>query len=270
MTPLRPGIPARPLGSEVVEATPDVDRLDVDRLQAQRGERRVAELAELGVLTASLLHELRQPLFAVKGRLQLARHVGRGVDAEDVELLLHHVAHIEELVEHYAGLGRPDDSWTEVDVRSEVRVALQMLAHRARLIDATVDADMGDEVLAVRGRTVAVRQVILNLLGNALDAVDGRTVRRVIVAARREGDQIVVRVSDSGPGIPATHRARLFEPFFTTKPSGHGTGLGLYIARKLLDELGGTLALDESPGGGAQLVVALPSIPAPLGGIDLG
>lgn len=240
--------------------TPSVNPPAPSEVDPRRADLRVAELAELGVLTASLLHELRQPLFAVKGRLQIARHADRPLSVDELEVLLHHVGHIEELVEHYAGLGRSDDSWSEIDLRAEVLCAAAMLAQRVVQAGAVLETDLGDSPVLVRGRTVAVRQVVLNLVGNALDAVAGRERRVVTVEVRCVGQLARLVVSDSGPGVADTVRDSLFEPFVTTKPPGRGTGLGLYIARKLLDEAGGELRAERAEGGGARLVVELPRI----------
>ncbi|MEZ4240851.1 MAG: HAMP domain-containing sensor histidine kinase [Myxococcota bacterium] len=227
----------------------------------------VAELAELGVLTASLLHELRQPLFAVKGLLQLARHrarqpAGEAMAPGDLDQLLHHVGHLEELVEHYAGLGRAEDSWVELDLRDAIDQVLVMLDHRIRQesVRVTVTPPRRESpALLVHGRAVAVRQVVMNLLGNAIDAVADEPVREVRVHVTGDRHQARIEVSDSGPGLPEAVRERMFEPFVTTKPPGRGTGLGLYIARKLADEIGGEISLEPTPAGqGARLVVTLP------------
>jgi signal transduction histidine kinase len=222
-------------------------------------EQKLAELAELGVLTASLLHELRQPLFALKGRLQIARAAGRSPSPSDLQELLQHVVHIEELVEHYAGLGRPDDTWTEIDLRREVERALGMLGHRIRQVSATISTDLGDEPLPIRCRSVAIRQVVLNLVGNALDAVAHRQERRIFIRTRNlPGKRVILEVTDTGGGLPPSVRDRLFEAFVTTKPSGLGTGLGLFIARKLLDEVSGVVSAEDGPGGGTRMRVELP------------
>ncbi|MEQ1568250.1 MAG: HAMP domain-containing sensor histidine kinase [Myxococcota bacterium] len=221
---------------------------------------RLAELAELGVMTASLLHELRQPLFAVKGRLQLARHARRPLDPDEVEALLQNVDHVEQLIEHYAGLTRPEDTWIEVDLRDEVARAIGMLAHRARQGRVEIASDLDEQVLLVRGRPVAVRQVVLNLVGNAVDAVSGRPEAKVVVRARIAGRVVRLEVLDNGPGIAPEVVHRLFQPFVTTKGPGRGTGLGLYIARRLAEEVGGTVHAEPGPSGGARLTVHLPIV----------
>ncbi len=216
---------------------------------------RVAELAELGVLTASLLHELRQPLFAVKGRIQLARHRNEALQGEQLAEMLQQLSHIDELLDYYAGFGRLQEPPAPLDLREPVRRAVAMLAHRARQVGAAVHTDLGAAPIVITGRAMALRQVVVNLLQNALDAVEGREERRVRVEVSADTHARLL-VADTGPGVPEVVLARIFEPFVTTKPAGHGTGLGLYIARKLIEEACGTLAVEID--GGTRVTVTLP------------
>jgi signal transduction histidine kinase len=226
------------------------------------GDRdRLAELAELGVVTASLLHELRQPLFAVKGRLQLASR-GRPLEEDELAELVRQLEHVEELLEHYAGLGRPDDSWAELDLSDAVIAAVRMVAGHARRAAATVSVELAGPV-EVRGRAVAMRQIVLNLVTNAVDAVAGQPRREVVVRTHAEGRLARIEVADTGPGLAEDVIARIFEPFVTTKATSRGTGLGLYIARKLVDEAGGTIRATPRPDGGTIMIVELVCTAAP-------
>jgi two-component system C4-dicarboxylate transport sensor histidine kinase DctB len=219
---------------------------------------RIAELAELGVITASLLHELRQPLFAVKGRLQLAQHAGRHAEPGEIVELLTLVVHMEELLEHYAGLGRTDDSWTEVDLRDAVLRAAAILEPRARQVGGRITVEVPRGPLYVSGRAVAMRQIALNLGQNALDAIAGQPRREVVLSLElADPNTVSLTVKDTGPGIPEELRAHLFEPFVTSK-GPRGTGLGLFIARTLVIEARGSLGVDALPAGGTMLTVKLP------------
>lgn len=221
---------------------------------------RVEELAQLGVLTASLLHELRQPLFAIKGRLQLARRSPAGLQSADTEDLAALVDHVEELVEHYAGLGRTDDSWSDVDVSEAVQRALRMLAARIRQANVSMRVDLAAPNAVIRCRAVALRQIVLNLVSNAIDAAATGQTREVRIAVLDVEGRTRVTVSDSGGGVSAATRARIFEPFFSTKGPERGTGLGLYIARRLVEEAGGTLSLAPfETGRGAALTAEFPA-----------
>jgi len=219
---------------------------------------RTARLAELGVLTASLVHELRQPLMAIKGAVQLAHHQGA---SPSLPALLEQVQHIEGLLDHYAGFGRIDETMRSYDLRGPVQRAVQMFAHRARRRRVTLEHHAPDHRMATFGRPLALQQVVVNLLQNALDAVDEVDDRRIVVRLDESDDHHVLTVSDSGPGIDPTVADTLFEPFVTSKPVGQGTGLGLHIARKMVQEVGGELGLQSSSGGATVTVTLLPAGP---------
>lgn len=219
---------------------------------------RLAQLAELGVLSASLLHELRQPLFAVKAIAQLSKRRGRALEGEHLEQLLVHVVQIEDLLDHYAGYGRIVEPALLFDLNEPVRGALEMLAHRRRQVRAMVDAQLSPDALLVHGRPAAARQIVVNVLQNAYDAIEGQPERRVSVRSENGGGMIRLIVQDSGPGVPLDLRGRLFEPFVTTKPAGRGTGLGLYIAQQLVQEAEGLLELTFPEEGGTRVEVQLP------------
>jgi len=218
---------------------------------------RTARLAELGVLTASLVHELRQPLMAIKGSLQLSAHQGREVDPAAVLAQVHH---IEELLDHYAGFGRIDEVMRRYDLRGPVSRALRMLQHRIKQRRVELTVRLPEERVDTYGRPMALQQVVVNLLQNALDAVADVPRRAVRIELRADGEGAVLQVADSGPGIAAGVRATLFEPFVTSKPAGQGTGLGLHIARKLVEEVGGSLELD-SDDQGTRFTVTLARAP---------
>jgi two-component system C4-dicarboxylate transport sensor histidine kinase DctB len=105
-----------------------------------------------------------------------------------------------------------------------------------------------------------LQQVLVNLFGNALDAMEmaGSSPRQLVVDAARQGERVIVSVTDSGPGLPDDVRAHLFEPFFTTKPQGKGLGLGLAISEQIVRESGGRLRAESPPEGGARFIIDLP------------
>jgi two-component system, NtrC family, sensor kinase len=108
-----------------------------------------------------------------------------------------------------------------------------------------------------------LRQIIVNLLSNALDAVDADG--RVTVAAKPAGDDVLITISDTGHGIAPDDLRRIFEPFYTTKGRGKGTGLGLAICRQLTAALGGNISVESEPGQGSTFFVRLPRHGAPSG-----
>jgi signal transduction histidine kinase len=133
-----------------------------------------------------------------------------------------------------------------VDVGKGLTDTLAVLASKARARSASVNIDVPNDLPVITGFGGEVNQVWANLLDNALDAIaDGGEVD---VAAAREGDHVVVRITDNGPGIPAEVRNRIFDPFFTTKPVGQGTGLGLDIVRRVVDHHQGQVEVASEPG----------------------
>ena len=220
--------------------------------------RRLTALAEQGLRSATLLHELRQSVFAIKAMAQLARLEGRPLGANDIEQLLTWLAHLEGLLDEHDPVGVAEIP-SVFDLHEAVRDAVRLLEPRRRVVDARVDVALCPGALHVRARPLEVRRVLVNLLGNALDAVEGHERRRVGITSEALGDTVRVVLHDSGAGIPAAVRPRLFEPFVTTKPPGRGTGLGLFVARQLVEEAAGRLEISCPDAGGTRAVVSLPA-----------
>jgi len=217
--------------------------------------KRLAKLADLGVMTASLLHELRQPLFAIKAEAQLGRVAE---PSARFDRILTQVEAMEGLIASHVSAGEPDEAVAVFDLNDAVRSAVEMLSHRKRSSAATLDLDLTVERLPVRGRRAAARQVAVNLLQNAFDAVEEVDRRRVVVRTRAAEQLVLLEVEDSGPGLPEHLIPRIFDPFVTSKPPGRGTGLGLFIARHLVREAHGELRLTAGALGGARAMVDFP------------
>ncbi|MDP2306635.1 MAG: ATP-binding protein [Pseudomonadota bacterium] len=214
-------------------------------------------LAELGLLTAGLIHELRQPVFALKALAQLAEgHPSRA--PEYLAQVLAQVHTLESLIEGYADFSRRPVGDCEVfELAAPVRSAMVILDHRAVASQVRILVDFGEPV-AVRGSLLAVQQALVNLGQNAIDALRGQPDGCLLITGARQADLAIIRVEDNGPGLPPQIRAHLFEPFRTTKATG--TGLGLSISRDLMVACGGELRLLESERGTCwEIVVPLPS-----------
>jgi two-component system, NtrC family, C4-dicarboxylate transport sensor histidine kinase DctB len=223
------------------------------------GLEQVAGLAELGVMTASLVHEMRSSLFAAKGLVELAAARGAGMSPEGLVQLHGHLRDLDDLLTSYAGFGRVEDEVVRFELREPLDRALQLADPRRRLVGAEVERAEPDGPAWVLARPAAIRQVLVNLLHNAFDAVEEAPERRVRIATERPDGLVRLVVHDSGPGIPASVRERLFEPFVSSKGPTRGTGLGLYISRRLAEEAGGTLDLQAADEGGTRVVLVLPA-----------
>lgn len=231
-----PVAPATPAPDTPIPGDPSTEPM-LPRMEARR-------LSELGLHAAGLVHELRQPLFAIKAIAQIGLSQGRP-ESDALQRVLEQVATMEALLGGYHDFSRSPTGGPQVfDVWASVRSAEVILAHRAHAAGVRLDIAAGSP-LAVRGSMLGTQQALVNLGQNAIDAVKGLPEAWVRIGCERRDDRVVITIEDNGPGLPPEIRAHLFEPFRTTKAGG--TGLGLSISRDLLAACGGALRLVESP-----------------------
>ena len=138
-----------------------------------------------------------------------------------------------------------------------VRTAADWVIKTQRVKPA-VRLDIPDK-LELRGRKGQLHQIIVNLVQNAADVLEGEPKGEIVVTGERVGGDVVIRVADNGPGIPLERIDKIFEPFFTTKPIGAGTGLGLYVSYNMAMKQGGDLTAANRPEGGAEFTVRVPA-----------
>ncbi len=217
---------------------------------------KVAALAELGLLAATLVHELRQPLFAARGTLQLAPADGAAAPA--ISDALRHLAHAQALLDHYGALGRSSEPFALVDLSERVSAAVDLISATARQSNVTVRHSFPERIPWIRARPSAVTQVATNLVRNAVEAAESVAGGQVNIEIRRENDVVVLVIDDNGGGVPEAVLARLGEPWVSTK-GANGTGLGLYLSVRLVAEVGGELKIDKNEMGGASVRVVLPA-----------
>jgi two-component system, NtrC family, C4-dicarboxylate transport sensor histidine kinase DctB len=220
-------------------------RSDLALLRAERdatpadGWIETGRLAELGLLTAELLHEVRQPVFAIKALAQMLETNADAAAQEKLRTLLGQVDVLERVIDRYAGNGRPASALvTLMALGPAVESGALLLKHRADSRGIAITVEIVDGGGVVRGEQAAIQQVTTNLVQNAIDAA----ATKVVVRAERG----VLTVIDDGPGVDDRLRPRLFEPFVTTKPPGKGTGLGLAVSRHLMRALGGDLTYADA------------------------
>jgi signal transduction histidine kinase len=220
---------------------------------------RIDRLAALGSLANEIAHEVRNPLVSIKTFLQLLpeRRDDPAFFTEFFEVASSELRRMERLLDVVLHHGRPATAAAgggSADVAASFDVVTTLVRHRAakRGIALVSEADTGLPKVGLSDD--ALRQVVLNLSMNAIDAVgDGGAVRLRAVSER---DGVAVTVSDTGPGIPEALRARVFEPFFSTRSEGPG-GLGLAITRRLVEGAGGDIVVASSDGG-AEFRLFLP------------
>lgn len=238
----------------------------VELFQAEEQLRRSERLAALGELTASIAHELRTPVSGITGAAEIVsrENVAQETRAEFAEILRQEARRLERFVRgilDFARTHQPEVS--EVNVREVAERVFALVRKEAERAGVSLANESPGDI-HLRADPFLLEQILLNLTLNAVQAMpSGGTVR---VGAFARGGELVVLVSDEGPGMSAEERERAFEPFFTTKSSG--TGLGLSIVRRIVRRMGGEVAVRSSPGQGTQFAVTLPSAPKSGNGGD--
>ncbi len=233
----------------------------VERLQsAERDRLRNDQMAALGQLAAGLAHELRNPLTAMKTIVDAARRdpETESLNARDLAVLDEEIQRLNRSLQSFLDYARPPAiAKRRVDLASVVERTCQLLAGRAEQQSIRVVVEPPERPIEVDADPEQLHQVLLNLLLNAFDAVrsEGQVTIRI---ERRRPSCAVVTVADSGPGISQAVRDRLFEPFVSTKESG--TGLGLTICRRIVEDHRGCIEAANGPQGGAIFTVTLPTL----------
>lgn len=211
-----------------------------------------ARLSSLGEMSAGIAHEINNPLTIVMGASPLLRK-----HRDNPELFERRLDQIEKaaqridrIVGNLRRFARGEDVHRQKPVCSlnEItRDSMLFIESKSRRHATPIRLDLDGE-LPIRAEAVEIEQVLINLVNNAIDAVKSRADRWVRISARTEGERVIMRVTDSGTGIPADQLDRLFQPFFTTKAVGEGTGLGLSICRGILRSHGATIQVrGENP-----------------------
>ncbi len=221
------------------------------------------KMAAFGLLAAGIAHEVGNPLAALSALVQMIqRHDPDTYTAEKLELAACQLGRIERTIRELVDFSRPaSTAVARVRPGEVVEEALGIAKYYQRTKQRAISTDLAPDLPAVRAGRDHLTQVILNLVLNAIDATEKGG--RIHLEARADAGFLRLSIEDDGRGIGLADRCRLFQPFFTTKP--HGTGLGLFVSRQIVEELGGTLTYESTPGLGSTFTVRLPADrPMPL------
>ncbi|WP_247874292.1 ATP-binding protein [Azospirillum sp. TSH58] len=221
-----------------------------------------AKLAALGQMSAAMAHEINQPLAAIRS---FADNAVVLLERGRPDAVRDNLAEIADLTDRMAAITRSLKGFARrasgtlgaVSAAAAVGQALALLEARLRRDSVTVDTDLPPGPLLVTGEDVRLQQVLVNLIGNAADAMRASPRRHVRIALAEEGEEAVLTVRDSGPGIAEADLPRIFVPFFTTKEAGDGLGLGLSISHGIVEDFGGSLTAANHPEGGALFTIRL-------------
>lgn len=221
-----------------------------------------AKLAVLGQMSASISHELNNPLAAIRsfadnGKRFLARQSYERVDdnLSRISALTDRMAKISSQLRSFT---RKSDSneVSKLDIKPLILSAKELLAAQCKAKQVDLRLDLEQQLPNVELNPIQFEQVLINLVTNAMQALEQQDQRTIEISATVSDSHIAIFVDDNGPGIAYSEQHQLFEPFYTTKKNG--LGLGLSISQQITQAMGGTLDIADSPLGGARFVITLP------------
>ena len=264
------------LERRVIERTAELASVNL-KLEEEVAERRATEamlrktqsdlvqagkLAALGQMSAALSHEFNQPLAAAKNYADNALVL---IDRGRIDDARTNVGRISGLIDRMSAISRhlrnfarkPNQKLATVPLDQVIGDTLEILNWRIKASDIALSVDLGDGPLAVIAGPVRLQQVLVNILTNAIDAVEAGPDRRIELAAARRGERVAITIRDHGPGVAPGLGERIFDPFFSTKGVGKGLGLGLSISYNIIKDFAGDLRVGTHPEGGALFTIEL-------------
>jgi C4-dicarboxylate-specific signal transduction histidine kinase len=253
------------------------------RQQAERKKRELLEvarkqeeqlvhstrLAELGEMAAAIAHELKQPLtgirnFARNAFYMLEQKAGTEEEVkENLRMISGQVDRASHIISQMRDLTRKaEPEYVPLDANAVVRESVDFLAPQLKLAGVETVLDLAADLPPVSGDRTRLEQVLLNIITNARQAMEGAPVRRLTIGTclGQDGERPVsISIRDTGRGFTAEQARKLFTPFYSTKEAGHGTGLGLSISQTIVKEHGGRIEAASTPGQGATFTLRLPA-----------
>jgi len=248
----------RELEHEIQERRAAEARLE----RAQKDLQRASKMAALGHLSASVTHELGQPISAIQNYLATFE-VSETPLGEEHQEIVEKIQAMAERMEHITRQlrffsGGKEEQFANFDIRACIEVILDMIMMDLHASGISLEANIPDGPVLIYGHQLRIEQVIVNLMRNSMDAIPKDRAGKMKLEIHRVLEVVIITLSDNGVGIPSDVASNLFEPFVTTKASGAGMGLGLAISSLIVKEHKGTLIASNVESGGAMFVLTLP------------
>ncbi|MFQ6023991.1 MAG: ATP-binding protein [Acidiferrobacterales bacterium] len=237
---------------ELKEAQAEKDRVMQQLIQTEK-------VAAIGTMASGIGHEINNPLYAILGMAEAIR------DEKDITQcneyggdIVKHSKHIAEIVKNLSGYIRPASKLDleQVDVNEKLSGAVSM-AERSLLSDRVEIRKEFSSVPKISAKPEEIQQAFFNVIRNGMQAMNEKGTLEI--TSTREGDQVRVRIRDTGVGIPAEHLGKVYDPFFTTKGPDEGEGLGLYIVQQIVKKYEGTISLESEKGKGTLVTIKFPA-----------
>ena len=242
---------------QLEQKSAELERANKDLEESFQRAKRSDRLAAVGQLAAGLAHEIRHPLASIEGAVNVLANPDSPdeLQTEFRGIIKKECRRLGGLLTELLDFARPrEPRFGRLDVAASVEDAVRLARSSLATSNISIETSLTEKLPAVECDEEQIKQVLLNLLMNAVQAMpDGG---RVVVSASREGCSLALIVADDGPGIPEEMRTRIFDPFFTTRESG--TGLGLAVVQQIVSQHGGQIEVEQNGAQGARFVVRIP------------
>jgi signal transduction histidine kinase len=223
---------------------------------------RADKLSAVGELAASVVHEVKNPVAAVVGYAQLGRECEQLPEAHELFGLVEAQAwRASDVLQNMLEFTRREPPMPELlDPAVVAEDAVRLLRHPLRLRGVTLQTEIAEGLPKLHTHAGELQQVLVNLLMNAADAMEGRAERVATLGIAASNGRVLMTVRDTGSGIPAELHEKIFLPFFTTKKGRDGTGLGLSVSQRLVRDMGGEIRVESTVNAGSTFTVSLPAV----------
>lgn len=234
----------------------DLTDFKIREEQIQQSER----LAAVGHMAAGVAHEVGNPLTAISSLVQVCQRKTDDPFIQDqLKKVRDHIQRITKIVRDLVDFSRPSSLKTEMmQVNEVIKSAVGLLKHDARCRLVTFNMELSPGLPAIEGVPDHIHQVVVNILLNAVDAMQNLKNPKIIIKTWQEDENIMMSITDIGKGISQDELSRIFEPFFTTKEVGSGTGLGLSVSHGIITKMEGAIEVESEVGEGTTFIISLP------------
>jgi two-component system NtrC family sensor kinase len=219
------------------------------------------KMSAFGQLSAGIAHEVKNPLAGILGYTQLSLKKTDDDSAlfKNLKIIEQETRRCNAIIENLMKFARQDNmELTPLVLNSVIEDSMVLVDHQMGINQITLEKDLADDLPEVMGESNQLIQVLMNLLINAQQAMEGTHGTIRITSKRLNADSVEITVADTGPGMPPETAEKIFEPFFTTKAVGKGTGLGLAVTYGIIKDHGGEIRVESKPGEGATFIITLP------------
>jgi PAS domain S-box-containing protein len=255
------------VGQDITELNQLQVERELERKETAAQIIQSSKLATLGEMSTSVAHELNQPLNVIRMAAgNSRRRISKGTATceylnDKMERIESQTARAAAIIDHMRMFGREAKEELEpINARAVVTNALSLMGEQLRLAGIEIVTEFSEDCLLILGHSIQMEQVILNLLTNALDAIaESEGEKKITLRVFKDDKGVHITAEDTGSGIPEDLLPRIFEPFYTTKEMGKGTGLGLSVSYGIINDMNGTIVVDNIDGG-ARFTITLPSV----------